>query len=293
MISYIRKWARNNDSIRKFIAYTLAPSGLFDGTISKMEIHPHFKRRIQDVIDCPDNARIPRVENAGQIIKGKQVMHNGLKINVGSYYGPEVAQQLILNKGVHEPQEEFVFNEVLNHINPGGTMIELGSFWAFYSMWFNTVVPNAKNYMVEPDSFNITSGIKNFALNNLKGDFNLAFVGDKMDKASTPRIICVDGLCKEKNIDFIDMLHCDIQGYEHDMLIGAKNMVQNHKVGYIFISTHTNELHKQCIDHLLAAGYLILASSDLDQTYADDGLIVAKSKQYPGPTKVKISNKTT
>ena len=39
-------------------------------------------------------------------------MHNGLKIHLGSYYGPEGATQLIINKGVHEPQEEYVFQEV-------------------------------------------------------------------------------------------------------------------------------------------------------------------------------------
>ena len=156
MLNQIRSLAKKNLAIRKFIAYYLAPSGFFDGIITKMKIHPDFERRIKEVVACPDNFKIPRVPNAGEIIKGKQLMHNGLKINVGSYYGPEVAQQLKINKGVHEPQEELVFSEVLKHIKSNSTMIELGAFWSFYSMWFHSHVPNAKNFMVEPDPFNIS-----------------------------------------------------------------------------------------------------------------------------------------
>ena len=45
-------------------------------------------------------------------------------------------------KGHHEPQEEFAFFQVLEQLrrnpSPWGNprMIELGSFWAYYSMWF-------------------------------------------------------------------------------------------------------------------------------------------------------------
>ena len=44
---------------------------------------------------------------------------------------------LLENKGVHEPQEEKAFLEVLNYVEKGSTMIELGSYWGFYSLWFN------------------------------------------------------------------------------------------------------------------------------------------------------------
>jgi Methyltransferase FkbM domain len=291
MLNRIRVWARNNIRVRKFIAFQLAPSGWFDNTIKKIDINPDFKRRIQEVVDCPDNVRIPRVANAGEIKQGKQIMHNGLKINVGSYYGPEVAQQLIANRGVHEPQEEVVFAEVLKHIKPGSTMVELGSFWAFYSMWFHSVIPQAQNFMVEPDAFNITSGIKNFSLNKMNGDFTLGFVGDKMDYSTKPRMICVDGLCKEKKIEFIDILHCDIQGFEYDMLVGASEMISKDKIGYFFISTHSNDVHEACKELLLKQGYIIVAAYNLSEAYSDDGLIVAKSKSYSGPSNVITSLK--
>jgi hypothetical protein len=44
-------------------------------------------------------------------------------------------------------------------------MIELGSFWAFYSLWFHAVVPLATNYMIEPVLQNLNYGRTNFELN--------------------------------------------------------------------------------------------------------------------------------
>ena len=291
MIQQIRKYIRSIPLVRKIVAYIIVPSGFFDKKVLEMPLGERFTFRINEVLSCPDNKYIIRVPSAGNVVKGKQIMHNGLKINLGSYYGPEVAQQLYKNKGVHEPQEEYVFQEVLKHIPANGTMLELGAFWSFYSMWFQSVVSGASNFMVEPDDFNLTSGVNNFKLNNFKGDFTNAFVGDKMDFDSKPRTICVDGIIKEKNIKFLDILHSDIQGFEYDMLIGAKQMLDEDRVGYLFISTHSNEVHYQCLNHLKERGYIIVAAADIYQTYAEDGLIVAKSKNYKGIEKVDISLK--
>lgn len=127
IIESLRKLIRNNHSIRTFVAYNLASSGLFDKYLINKSIDSVWQKRIDDVKSCPDNANINRVENAGKVFKGKQYMHNGLKIHLGSYYGPEVSRQLIVNKGVHEPQEEYVFQEVIKRIRKNATMLELGN----------------------------------------------------------------------------------------------------------------------------------------------------------------------
>jgi hypothetical protein len=292
MIQQIRKALRTNPFFRGLMAYYIVPSGIFDSKVLKLEISASFKHRIKEVVACPDNAFIKRVDTAGQVHRGKQIMHNGLKINLGSYYGPEVAQQLAANRGVHEPQEEYVFQEVLKIMKPGSTMIELGAFWSFYSMWFQSAVSQARNFMVEPDKFNMTSGIKNFELNKMKGDFTQAFVGDKMDTSSQPRMICVDGLCKEKGITFIDMLHCDIQGYELDMLHGSIEMIKKDAIGYVFISTHSNAVHYDCMAFLEKVGFQVQVSCDLDETYAEDGLLVAKSPNYNSAEIPVVSKKS-
>ncbi len=294
VIQNFRQFIRGNNFVRKIVAYYIVPSGMFDSKVLELPIGETFQRRIKEVLSCPDNQFIERVKDSGVVNKGKQTMHNGLKIHLGSYYGPEVAQQLYANKGVHEPQEEYVFQEVLKKMRSNATMIELGAFWSFYSMWFNSIVRNAKNFMVEPDNFNLGCGKRNFALNKMKGDFTQAFVGSKHSvDTKGNRMIGIDEFCQEKNIKFIDILHCDIQGFEFEMLKGAENMILNDAIGYFFISTHSNEIHYKCLDHLRVKNYIIVATSDLNETFAEDGLIVAKSKNYPGVEKIKIALKTS
>ncbi len=277
--------------MRRFVAYNLASSGLFDKYILNYPIDALWEKRIDDVKRCPENKKISRVENAGKVVRGKQMMHNGLKIQLGSYYGPEVAKQLIINKGVHEPQEEYVFQEVLKRIPKGATMVELGSFWAFYSMWFNSKVENANNFMVEPDMFNMGFGIRNFKLNKLHGHFTNSFVASKSDLGTNPKTICLNDFVSQKNIDFIDILHSDIQGFEWEMLKGAEDLIDQDKIGYLFISTHSNDIHNQCLLFLKNKNYLILTEIDLDKTFSIDGLIVARSKSYPGINEITISKK--
>lgn len=170
-------------------------------------------------------------------------------------------------------------------------MIEMGAFWSFYSMWFNQKVNGAKNYMIEPDSFNMGQGKRNFRLNNMKGTFAQAFIGRKDSNEGSVRTASVDGLVKEFNIPFIHMLHSDIQGYEYEMLLGAEQCFNEKKIGYIFISTHSDELHYQCLNVLKQKGYIILASADLKETYSEDGLIAARAPYFPGIEPIQIDKK--
>lgn len=291
IVNIFRKLIRNNHSLRSFVAYNLASSGIFDKYILRQSINELWQKRIDDVKSCPDNINIPRVENAGKVVRGKQIMHNGLRIQLGSYYGPEVARQLLVNEGVHEPQEEYAFQEVLKGMVDGATMIELGSFWAFYSMWFNSKVKNARNFMVEPDKFNLGFGKLNFKLNNLQGDFTNAFVSSKSDENTSPETICIEDFVIKNNIEFIDILHSDIQGYELEMLKGADKLLNLHKIGYLFISTHSNEIHFKCVEMLKNKNYIILTNINLNETFAIDGLIVAKSKSYQGVTDILVSKR--
>jgi hypothetical protein len=263
--------------VRKLIGYNLTSSGLFDRFFKNYRISDFWKERISTVVKSPDNEYIKRVENAGQIIGGKQIMHNGLKIHLGSYYGPEVARMLLANKGVHEPQEERVFSEILPLIPDGGLMIELGAFWSFYSMWFNKEIKNARNFMVEGDAYNLGCGKRNFKLNKMEGTFIHANIGENDNSQVAPIQLCIDTFVKDNRIPYIDILHSDIQGYELDMLKGAKKTFENHKIGFVFISTHSQDLHERCKATLLDFGYELIADADIQETYSEDGLIVARS----------------
>jgi hypothetical protein len=291
MLSALRKFARKNLILRKFVGYHMASSGLFDSFFRNYEVSPAWQKRIDLVMSSSDNAFIPKVESAGTIKSGKQIMHNGIQIRLGSYYGPEYSQMLMKSQGVHEPQEERIFMEVLKSLPANALMIEMGAFWSFYSMWFQKNIKGAVNIMVEPDAFNLGHGKRNFNLNNMKGEFIQAFVGEKSQTNENGRTVCVDGLVEEYNIDFIHVLHSDIQGYEGDMLKGAEKTFSDGKIGYIFISTHSQELHYSCLDFLKEKKFIVIASADMNETYSEDGLIVARAPQYPGIGPIDISKR--
>lgn len=291
MLQSIRGIAQKNLALRKLIGYQLSSSGLFDNIIRNYKLSGDWNRRIEEVLLSGDNAYIPRVEDAGAIRRGKQIMHNGIRIHLGSYYGPEYSKMLEVSKGVHEPQEERVFAEALKTIPSGATMIEMGAFWSFYSMWFNKEVAGARNFMIEPDEFNIGHGKRNFRLNKMEGTFVKAFIGRQSGQAGDAKTIAIDDFVQGNKISFVHMLHSDIQGFEYDMLLGAEKTFAEKKVGYVFISTHSNELHYQCLDFLKERRFVILASADMDETCSVDGLIAARAEHFSGIGPVPISKK--
>ena len=244
-----------------------------------------FEKRILRTIACPQNKYIPRVENAGEIIGDYQIMHNGLKVQVDGYYGEYksngrgfITDMLLRNRGVHEPQEERMFMEVLNDIPAGGVMLELGSYWAFYSMWFYQKVKDAKCYMIEPDSRNLQVGINNFAINDFTGDFSIGGIPEvKVDK-------WMEDKC------YLDILHADTQGYELNMLQDAEKSLRENKIKYVFVSGHSQELHNDCVDFLKKCGYEILGVADFDnESNCLDSIIVARNKTMPGIANIDIN----
>jgi hypothetical protein len=263
----------------------------FNSRFPKYQITDQWQKRLALVKASPDNHRLHHVKDAGKIHDDHQVMHNGLKVTLGSYYDYGNTVLLRDNLGVHEPQEEYVFQEILPYMPEGAVMFELGSYWAFYSMWFASAVKNARCIMIEPDPHKMNFGTLNFRLNNLKGVFDLGFIDGFTDLKSNIPTYTVDHLVDKHQIKFIHILHSDIQGYEFKMLQGAQNTIDAGKIGYIFISTHSNDLHQQCTDFLVKKEFEIVASADLNETYSWDGLLVAKSKFIAGPEKIVISKR--
>lgn len=252
----------------------------------------HWIPRIQLVLSAGDNAYIPRHEAAGTIQHGNLILHNGIQIDPLSYYSFPMMKMLLDNKGVHEPQEERIFQEVLKDLDGSKklTMIELGAYWSFYSMWLLSTFPTASCLMVEPDKKNLMYGKRNFKLNNLEGTFVHAGIGK--DQQAGQFNTSVDVLCMEHNIDFLDVLHADIQGFELEMLQGSKSMLDQNKIGYVFISTHSNQLHHDCRAFLRPYNFIEVASVDLDESFSWDGILVMRAPSYPGLEQVEVIKKS-
>ena len=251
-----------------------------------------WENRINDVIASPDNKHIPRAADAGLIINGYLVMHNGIKIIEGSYYGEGIRLMLERNRGVHEPQEEYVFMEVLKYMPAEASMMELGAYWGFYSMWFQKMVRKTRCILVEPEINHLRCGRENFEINNLKGEFVRGKIGAETENNNKGLpLLTVDSIVDEYGLIHINILHSDIQGFEFDMLHGAKNAFDRRMIDYFFISTHSNELHRECISFLKDQRYLILADADLNETYSCDGIIVARRMEIEGMDSIAISKK--
>jgi hypothetical protein len=289
--SWLFSWYFHWKNDKKKLFAVLNGNGDLLDILNKAE-KKHWLPRIQSVIDGKDNQDIPRDKDAGKIIDGLLTMHNGIKVDPLSYYSYPMLKMLEQNKGVHEPQEENIFQEVLATLNDDKSkiMLELGSYWSFYSIWFKKIFPSADCYMVEPDRRNLMYGQHNFEINKIKGTFIHGGISGKKDNSNN--ITTVDDICQEQQIDFLDILHSDIQGYELEMLYGSQKMLSKNKVGYAFISTHSNELHTQCQQLLQDKyGFITVASANLDESFSWDGILVMKAPEYPGIDQVNIDKK--
>jgi hypothetical protein len=242
-----------------------------------------FLGRFREVISDPLNLLIERVPTAG-FLDGDQVyLHNGLRVPVagpGAYYGP-FSQLLVINRGVHEPLEEFVFQEVLKRLPDEPSMIELGAYWGHYSMWLKKERPKGQVILVEPEPECLKAGQDNFARNGFKGEFIRAFVGTGKFE--------IDDFFRNRKIKRLDILHTDIQGFEVEMLRGARDVLTRRRVHYLFISTHSQQIHGVIVGQLDNLGYRVEISSDFDvQTTSFDGFVFASSPEV-NPVFEKIS----
>jgi len=230
--------------------------------------------RFREIVSDPFNLLIERVPMAGHVVDNQVYLHNGLKVpgmGPGAYYGP-FSSVLIVNRGVHEPLEEYVFQELLKRLGETPAMVELGAYWGHYSMWLKHARPKAEVILVEPDPACLKTGQDNFARNGLKGEFIKAFVGKGKFE--------VDAFFRDRKIKHLDILHADIQGFEVEMLQGAESVLAKRRVDYLFIATHSQPLHYEVVDRVKAQGYRVEISSDFEeQSTSFDGFVFASSPE--------------
>jgi hypothetical protein len=107
----------------------------------------NFGGRFCDVMSDPSNLLVPRCRHAGKTVNydGDQVvvMSNGIVVTAKGYYGG-YSDILWRNVGVHEAAEERLFSAIVDRAPPKSAILELGAFWAFYSVWFTLAVPDAQ-----------------------------------------------------------------------------------------------------------------------------------------------------
>lgn len=240
-----------------------------------------WDERVAIALRSSDNAHIPRVPEAGGVRDGWLTMHNGLRVSIDSYYDPGAMELMRKNRGVHEPQEERVFQAVLPRLRPDATMVELGAYWCFYSMWFaREVGRETRCVCIEADPKNLDAGRRNVAHNALGARFEFVHAfADGQDGTGEDGVarVSVPGLMRAHGLDVIDLLHADVQGAERAVLEGAEAELRAGRIRHVFVSTHSVNLHAECLRLLRRCGYHIAADVSPRESFSYDGLIVASA----------------
>jgi FkbM family methyltransferase len=252
--------------------------------------------RVRMTVSCRDADTIPKVQNAGQVIQtggeAVQVMHNGLQVVAGGYYGKWMSRVIQELKGHHEPQEELIFHHLMKIMSPSATMIELGGFWSYYSLWFLNNAPARRAVVIEPDPNYLAVGARNAQINaatNVRfvqasaGDVCLSprpFQTESAGPQTVPEMT-VAQIMAENGLASLDFLHCDIQGHETKVLQSCEQLLREKKIAFCMISTHTHHIssdpltHQRCLSMILEFGGRILAEHDVHESFSGDGLIAA------------------
>ncbi len=251
---------------------------------------------------CRDADVLPKVADAGAVVRQPdgtmvQIMHNGVRVLAGGYYGAWMQDLITRCRGHHEPQEEVLFAEIMRHLGDDAVMFELGGFWSYYSIWFLSEGARRRSFVVEADPAHLEVGRVNAALNGCAPVFIPGFIGSaeaapslfQTEESGPVELPCltVPGMMARHGIEHLDLLHCDAQGVELGVLESCVALAAAGRLGWVMVSTHTHRIsqdpltHQRCLAVLRQAGATILAEHDVQESFSGDGLIVARFGPVP------------
>jgi len=182
--------------------------------------------------------------------------------------------------------ERLRFENVCDNIrNPAPTMVELGCFWAIWTIIFGKRFPNANLIILEANPDKLAVGLTNLTMNGLSATahFNAINSDASMSKSEFGDLvqnITLDSVFKLNKLNEIDLLHLDIQGSElgvHKDIISAlkKGLIHN-----TIIATHSTMIH----EILLKDFELISDRFDIEdlpyQQGIGDGEIIIKRRYF-------------
>ncbi|MFV0260033.1 MAG: FkbM family methyltransferase [Acidimicrobiales bacterium] len=273
--------------------------------------------RVAMTISCPDTTELARVPEAGTVVdrdgRRVQILHNGTVVEADGYCGPWMTEIIRELGGYHEPQEERAFAAIVDRLDPAPTIVEVGAFWAYYSLWVNHRWPDGRAVAVEPDPHNRALGERNAALNAMAdrmtflagaagsdhgATVRLALDSDPTQSVESP-VMSLDGLRADGTVDRCDILHLDVQGAEYDALLGAREAIAAGALRFVVISTHhylfsgTPLTHSQCLQFVDDHGGHLIAHHTVAESYSGDGLIVASFDQRDRDLQVPVSRNHT
>ncbi|MBJ7518234.1 MAG: FkbM family methyltransferase [Solirubrobacteraceae bacterium] len=271
-------------------------------------------RRVALTVAARDTDRIPKVPGAGRVIEqggvATQIMHNGVRVEEGCYYGAWMTEIIHRLRGHHEPQEEWAFHCVVERLRrdtESPVMVEFGSFWAYYSLWVAHELPGSRCVLVEPDEAHLQVGIRNFELNGLRPDATrhaavgahhgetIALRYESDGETRTVPVVSLDGLREELQLARVDLVLCDTQGAELDAIAGCAGAIRDRALRFMVVSTHHHTItgdpltHQRCVERLTSLGAHILVEHTVHESASGDGLIVASFDERDAGVTIDVS----
>jgi FkbM family methyltransferase len=249
-------------------------------------------------ISCRDTDVILKVPEAGSIVhehgEAVQIMHNGLRVVAGGYYGDWMAHIIRGLQGHHEPQEELIFHHLMRYVRHRTRIVELGCFWSYYSLWYLKEIPESHALCIEPDAYNLSIGQRNAVLNHQENrtQFINAWVGGEATAARSAAtetsgnpvllpVMNMSSVLQAVADEAIELVHMDVQGAELDFVNSMRDAVARKKLRFVMVSTHhscisgSKTTHPDCVEALRAMGATILVEHDVVESYSGDGMILA------------------
>lgn len=281
---------------------------------SAEEIAADHERRVRLTVACRDTDRLPKVDGAGEVLDledGTRVqrMHNGLLVVEGAYLGSWTTQIIEGLRGHHEPQEEVAFHEILERVaatEPDPVMIELGSYWAYYSMWFAKRT-GGRVVDLEPDPGYLEVGRRNMAINGIEPTFVVGAVSDtagvdvSFPAESSGEVVTVPGytlesLMAETGVERVAVVLADIQGFERQLLAEIGDLVAAGRVRFMVISTHHYTIsgrvttHQETLARIAELGGHVLAEHTIGESASGDGLVVVSFDPQDADMTIDVSH---
>jgi FkbM family methyltransferase len=223
-------------------------------------------------------------------------MHDGTLVEADGYQGPWMTEIIERLRGVHEPQEELAVHVVLERLaataGPSPVVLELGCWWAYYSLWARRRLPGARSFCIEPDPAYLEVGKRNFALNGVSGG---TFVQAAIGFGPTPpqpfecesdgqlHDVPFEGLASlltRFGLERADLVLVDVQGAEVPMLDGARDLLRSGAVRFMVISTHHHRIsgdpltHQRVVMLVKELGGHVICEHTVAESFTGDGLVV-------------------
>jgi hypothetical protein len=173
-------------------------------------------------------------------------------------------------------------------------MVELGSFWAYYTLWYLTEVPGAGAVCIEPDPNHMRIGKCNAEMNGMAD--RIDFVDGCIGGTTATQIshMCASSGTERKlpcfsmaNIvqlgggSIIELLHIDAQEVELEFMGSMEQAVHNGQVRFVIVSTHHRTIsgslttHEDCLLAIKELGGHVLVEQSIRESFSGDGLIAA------------------